>query len=89
MEKYFIYILYSKSIDRFYIGHTVDLENRLFRHRNSGSKSTKIARDWELVYNESYATRSEAIQRERHIKKQKSRRFIESLLNTNSQSVPH
>jgi putative endonuclease len=82
MEKYFIYILYSKAIDRFYIGHTIDLEERLFRHRNSGSKSTKNARDWELVYVESCASRSAAMQRERYIKDQKSRRFIESLLET-------
>ncbi|WBU90178.1 GIY-YIG nuclease family protein [Cellulophaga omnivescoria] len=29
MQQHFIYFLYSKSIDRFYIGETSNLKNRL------------------------------------------------------------
>jgi hypothetical protein len=40
----------------------------------------RIAARGELVRQEEYATRSEAAQRERHIKKMKSRRWITELL---------
>ncbi len=49
-----VYILYSKSIDQYYIGHTAEINDRLFRHNNSGSKSTKKANDWELFYKEEF-----------------------------------
>ena len=79
--KYFTYILYSKEKDRYYVGQTSNLDDRINRHRNSGSKSTKFTNDWELVYCELFESRSEAVQREQFIKEQKSRRFIQSLLN--------
>lgn len=78
---FFVYILYSIALDQYYIGQTADLEDRLFRHRNSGSKSTKKANDWQLVYTEEFATRREALLRENEIKKKKSRNYIEKLIN--------
>lgn len=80
MEQYHVYILYSASLSRYYIGHTGQLDDRLCRHTNSGSKSTKAANDWQLVYSETYPTRSDAMKRENFIKKQKSRRFIQTLI---------
>jgi putative endonuclease len=77
---FIVYILYSSSLDSFYVGHTANLEDRLYRHNNSGSKSTKIAKDWRVVYTEQYLTRSEANLRELEIKKKKSRKYIESLI---------
>ncbi len=77
-----MYIIYSVSLDQFYIGQTQNLEDRLFRHNNSGSKSTKKAKDWVLKYTESFLTRSEAVQRESQIKKMKSRSYIESLVSS-------
>lgn len=49
---FYVYILYSDSIDQYYIGHTGYLEKRLFRNVNSGSSATKKANDWKLVYKE-------------------------------------
>ena len=57
-----------------------NLEERLYRHCNSGSKSTKKAKDWKLVYKEVYKSRSESVQREREIKNKKSRKYIEQLI---------
>ena len=75
-----VYILFSKSIDRYYIGQTQNLEDRLYRHRNSGSKSTKKAKDWELVYTECFINRSLAVARELEIKRKKSRVYINLLI---------
>lgn len=77
---YFVYILFSKSLDRYYIGQTENLNDRIYRHNNSGSKSTKAASDWELKYFEEFATRSEAVERESGIKKKKKRSYIEWLI---------
>ncbi|MDP2189382.1 MAG: GIY-YIG nuclease family protein [Sphingobacteriaceae bacterium] len=52
MERFFVYILFSPILNRYYIGHTGQLSDRLFRHIHSGSKSTKAANDWKLVYKE-------------------------------------
>jgi putative endonuclease len=79
---FYVYILYSKTLDRFYVGQTENLDNRIFRHTNSGSKSTKAADDWELKYKEECNTRSEAVQREAEIKKKKSRKYIEWLISS-------
>lgn len=78
---FFVYILYSCVLDRYYIGQTADLEDRLYRHKNSGSKSTKKASDWRLVYSEEFISRREALIRENEIKKKKSRVYIEKLIN--------
>jgi putative endonuclease len=76
----FLYILYSKIIDRYYIGVSPDVEDRLCRHNNSGNKSTKCTYEWKLVYKESYSTRSNAMKREFEIKGKKSRKYIDWLI---------
>ena len=68
-----VYILYSATLDQYYTGQTENLEDRLFRHNNSGSKSTKKANNWKLVYSEVFETSSEAVKREGEIKKKTSR----------------
>ena len=79
---YKVYIIYSKVIDQYYIGQTSNLENRLYRHNNSGSKSTKKANDWVLKYSETFETRSEAVKRESEIKSKKRRAYIEGLISS-------
>ena len=75
-----VYIIYSNKIDQYYIGQTENLENRLYRHTNSGSKSTKKANDWVIKYTEEFSTRSLAMKREAEIKRKKSRSYIENLI---------
>ena len=77
---FFIYIIYSIKIDQYYIGQTQNLENRLYRHNNNGSKSTKKANDWKLMYTEDFANRGLALKREKEIKSKKSRTYIENLI---------
>jgi putative endonuclease len=57
---YQVYVLYSPSFDKIYIGHTSDLEARLRSHNEESTKGyTKRYRPWEVVYTENYETRSE------------------------------
>ena len=48
---YFIYILYSESANKYYVGHTDNLERRLFEHNNGMTRFTSnIASDWIIMY---------------------------------------
>ncbi len=77
-----MYIIYSKRLDRYYTGVTEDdLQWRLERHNQGWGKYTKRGIPWKLVYYETYATKTEALRREREIKRKKSRKYIEELLN--------
>jgi putative endonuclease len=77
---FFVYILYSANLDRFYVGSTGNLEDRIARHNGGRSKSTKGGKPWRLVYQEQFPTKSEACKRELQIKSWKSRTAIESLI---------
>jgi len=80
---YFVYILYSKSTDRFYIGHTYDVEKRLHEHNHPEifSRFTAKGIPWELVLSfEISDSRGDAMRVEKFIKKQKTRSFIQKLI---------
>jgi len=79
---YCLYIIYSPFLDQFYIGHSQDIDDRIFRHNNSGSKATKKSNDWKLVYTEIFNTKAEAMRRELEIKRKKSRKYIEWLISS-------
>ena len=79
-----VYIIYSSSLDQYYTGHTENIENRLFRHNNSGSKASKKAKDWVLKYTEEFSTKPKAVIRELEVKRKKSRKYIELLIAGNN-----
>ena len=78
----FVYILHSKILDQYYIGETEDLENRIKQHNNGFYEQayTKITSDWKLFHSIACNDKSQAIKIERHIKKMKSRKYLENLL---------
>ena len=79
---FYVYILYSSLLNQYYIGHRENLEDRIFRHNNSGSKSTKKANDWLLKYTEEFESREQAARRELEIKNKKSRKYIDWLVSS-------
>ena len=78
---YYCYILYSKILDKYYIGYTHDMQERLIRHNSKHKGFTGKANDWKIVYFESFDTIQEAVFREKQIKKKKSRKYLEYLIN--------
>jgi putative endonuclease len=84
---YYVYILYSETINQYYVGQTQNIEERLQQHRNSRNKSTKKASDWVLVYSEVFAFRADSVNRESEIKKKKSRKYIENLIQKGSNTI--
>ena len=79
---YFAYILRSEIKGTYYVGSTADLNQRLQRHNRGRSRYTKRGLPWKLVHTEQFDTRAQATQRERQIKKRKSREYIEALVRT-------
>ncbi len=73
---YFVYILYSENLKRFYSGQTGDLRSRLIRHNNGYERFTSKGIPWKLVFFEQVASRAEAMSIEKKIKNLKSQERI-------------
>ena len=80
--KCYVYILYSAEIDRYYIGSTDNMEVRLQKHIAGTTRFTSRTNDWKIVFIKECIDRANAIKEERRIKKMKSRKYIEKLINT-------
>lgn len=64
----YLYIL-RNSANRLYIGQTDDIQRRLKDHQTShGAKFIKDYGDFEVVYTETFHTRSGAMRREKQLK---------------------
>jgi len=78
---YTTYILYSKTINKYYIGYTsMKIKDRLQRHQSNHKGFTGRATDWEIVYTNSFEEKPAAITLERKIKKRGAERFLKALL---------
>ena len=77
---FFVYILFSESLNRYYVGSTSNLIERLRKHNSNHKGFTGKASDWKVVYKELYNTHSKALSREKQIKCCKSRKMIERLI---------
>ena len=78
-----VYILYSKFADKFYIGYTtIQVEDRLERHLKKyyQNKFTSTYSDWELFCEIECETNEQARKIEAHIKKMKSKVYINNLI---------
>jgi putative endonuclease len=80
---YYVYILYSPSLDTFYIGSSSNPEERLKKHLANHKGFTSKAKDWEICYIESFATKVLALKREMQIKSWKSKIRIRQLVSAN------
>ena len=79
-----LYILYSIKLDKYYIGACLNLERRLYEHNIGHSKFTKTGIPWSIVHIEYFDSLILAKKRELAIKKMKSRRYIEEIINKNN-----
>ena len=77
---YTLYILYSESLDKYYVGYTNDLIRRLSEHNRIKGKYTDTGIPWILVHTEIFITKKDAMAREKFIKSTKSKKFIIELV---------
>ena len=75
-----VYILFSKSIDSYYVGSCLNLEKRVKEHNSGVYKNsfTCRAKDW-LIYFNFDVDYKLARKIENHIKKMKSRKYYKDL----------
>ncbi|MBL0047025.1 MAG: GIY-YIG nuclease family protein [Bacteroidetes bacterium] len=81
MVKHFCYIIYSPTLNKFYVGETSDFNRRLIQHNQNffPLSYTSKAKDWLEFLVIVCEDPKHARNMESFIKKMKSRKFIESL----------
>jgi len=73
---YTVYVLYSFSYDKIYIGYTSNLIDRFRSHNKLGKKGWTLRyRPWVVGYTEVYRSKTEARKREKYLKSGTGRRF--------------
>ena len=77
---YYVYILRNEESGALYTGHTSDLAKRLARHNDKSLITKRYTKkyegNWVHIYSEEYATRSEAMLREKFLKTGAGRLWI-------------
>ena len=75
-----VYAIYNREVGKLYIGQTVNLPYRMYLHNTHAFKgyTSRFKGRWELIYEESTATRSEALQREKQLKSYRGREFVKA-----------
>ena len=77
---FFAYILYSSLLNKYYIGSTSDIEQRIKKHNTNHKGFTGKTGDWTLKWKEEHPSKEEAYKKERQLKAWKSRVMIEKLI---------
>jgi putative endonuclease len=78
-DKYYVYIIRSESLQKYYAGYTSDLNDRMLRHLRGANKFTGKANDWKIVTYFEASTKSEALKLENKIKKRGIKRFLQDI----------
>jgi putative endonuclease len=82
-----VYVLQSSQDGKRYIGISSDVQRRITEHNAGRTRSTKGHRPFELIYKESFTTRSEARERELYFKTAAGRRFLDKTQTNRSEGV--
>ena len=77
---YLTYVLLSEKDEKFYVGFTKDLRERLEKHKTGKVKSTANRRPLKLIYYEACLDERDAIKREKYFKTGFGRRFLRNRL---------
>ena len=80
-KMFYVYILYSERIDKYYVGFSENPDNRLEFHNSPFNKIwTKRGQPWVLLKILEFDSKTEALRVEKFIKKQKSKSFIQMII---------
>jgi putative endonuclease len=77
-----VYVLRSLKDQKFYVGQTNNLEERIRRHNEGRVPSTKGRRPFVLVWFESFESRSQAVVREQELKSLKANKRFKEIIQT-------
>ena len=77
---FYAYVIKSINSSFVYKGHCEDLDERLKQHNSGMTASLRPHLPFKIIYFEEFATRAEAINREKYFKTGGGRRFLKSKL---------
>jgi len=86
---YYVYILFSRKLKRFYIGRTANLKVRLKTYNCGNSNYTSRGVPWELVYYSDFINKNDAISEEDFFKSGRGRERRKYLLKEFIKSLNH
>ena len=85
---HFVYVLYSPSLNRFYVGESANAADRLIHHQAGHQRYTRRATDWTQVFLKSTDSRAEALLIEKSIKSSKSRKTVLRWIHGSDNQIP-
>lgn len=77
---FYTYILESRKDDKFYVGFSENLKQRLFEHNKGLVNATKNRRPLKLIYYEACVDKQSALKREKYFKTGFGRKFLKNRL---------
>ncbi len=80
MDFYYVYILHCLGSNTLYTGYTTDLKERMIKHKNGDTKTTRDRGPIELLYSEAYTNESDARRRELFLKSGRGREILRKQL---------
>jgi len=82
---YSVYIIYTQKIDKYYIGFSSNVKDRLLKHNRNSKGFSNAGKPWVLVYQETFEYKKEAMARESQLKNWKNRERLEKLIKSDSE----
>ena len=82
---YTVYIIYSDKIDKYYIGFSSDVSDRIKKHNRKSKGFSSLRRPWVILYTESFENKRDAMVREKQLKNWKNRDRLEALIKAGSE----
>jgi len=78
---FYVYYLQSqKDKNKFYVGFSTNLKQRLSQHNNGLVASTKPYLPWDLIFFEGFKNKADAKRREIYLKTNKGRKGLKLIL---------
>ena len=76
-----LYILYSPSVEKYYVGQSANAIERFRFHQSAGNAIwTRRGQPWKLVAYFEFQTKKDSLIAERFVKRQKSTRTIQKIV---------
>jgi len=77
---YYVYIIFSKKLNKRYIGYCEDLIKRIHSHNKGENYFTSRGLPWKLIYYEAFNSKKDAVREELFLKTGKGRERLKYLL---------
>ncbi len=85
---FYTYVLYSKEQNKFYIGYTANLKQRMKEHNSKKSLSDKRIKNMKLVYYEVCISKADSMAREKQLKTGFGRGYLRNRLKNYINMLP-